>query len=76
MPVHRHVHDKMGSVYASRVELDTWARGRIFQRRQRTATMPLHHSRCSGATLGESTFVTWRTIVLRMAAVIAVLRLA
>src|SRR5690349_9320921 len=24
MPVHRHVHDKMGSVYASRAELDAW----------------------------------------------------
>src|SRR5260221_12876763 len=28
MPVHRHVHDKMGSVYASREELDAWARER------------------------------------------------
>src|SRR5580698_9617973 len=28
MPVHRHVHDKIGSVYASRTELDAWARGR------------------------------------------------
>ncbi len=28
MPVHRHVHDKIGSVYASRAELDAWARGR------------------------------------------------
>src|SRR5271166_675949 len=28
MPVHRHLHDRMGSVYASRAELDTWARGR------------------------------------------------
>ena len=28
MPVHRHVHDKMGSVFASRAELDAWARGR------------------------------------------------
>jgi Tol biopolymer transport system component len=28
MPVHRHLHDKMGSVYASRVELDAWMRGR------------------------------------------------
>ncbi|MEO8076448.1 MAG: DNA-binding protein [Acidobacteriota bacterium] len=28
MPVHRHVHDKMGSVYASRAELDTWAKSR------------------------------------------------
>jgi Tol biopolymer transport system component len=28
MPVHRHLHDRMGSVYASRAELESWARGR------------------------------------------------
>jgi Tol biopolymer transport system component len=28
MPVHRHVHDKMGSVYAFRSELDAWAEHR------------------------------------------------
>jgi Tol biopolymer transport system component len=28
MPVHRHLHDRMGSVYASRVELEAWARSR------------------------------------------------
>ena len=28
MPVHRHVHDKMGSVYAFRSDLDAWARSR------------------------------------------------
>jgi Tol biopolymer transport system component len=28
MPVHRHLHHKMGSVYAFRAELDAWARGR------------------------------------------------
>jgi len=28
MPVHRHVHDRMGSVYASRAELDAWAQSR------------------------------------------------
>lgn len=28
MPVHRHLHDRMGSVYASRVELDAWTRTR------------------------------------------------
>jgi Tol biopolymer transport system component len=28
MPVRRHVHDKLGSVYAFRSELDAWARGR------------------------------------------------
>jgi Tol biopolymer transport system component len=28
MPVHRHVHDRMGSVYAFRQELDAWAQNR------------------------------------------------
>jgi Tol biopolymer transport system component len=31
MPVHRHVHDRMGSVYASREELDAWVRSRNLQ---------------------------------------------
>lgn len=28
MPVHRHVHDRMGSVYAFRADLDAWTRSR------------------------------------------------
>ena len=28
MPVHRHLHDRLGSVYASRAELDAWTRSR------------------------------------------------
>ena len=28
MPVHRHLHDKLGSIYASRAELDAWAGSR------------------------------------------------
>jgi Tol biopolymer transport system component len=28
MPVHRHLHDRMGSVYASKAELDAWTRTR------------------------------------------------
>src|SRR5512134_1181584 len=28
MPVHRHVHQKMGSVYAFKTDLDAWARSR------------------------------------------------
>ena len=28
MPVHRHVHDKLGSVYAFKSDLDAWARSR------------------------------------------------
>jgi Tol biopolymer transport system component len=31
MPVHRHVHDKMGSVYAFQSELDAWMRARSGQ---------------------------------------------
>src|SRR5271170_7531887 len=31
MPVHRHQHDRMGSVYASRAELDAWMRSRKLQ---------------------------------------------
>jgi Tol biopolymer transport system component len=34
MPVHRHVHDRMGSVYASRAELDAWMRSRNLQATQ------------------------------------------
>jgi len=28
MPVHRHLHDRLGTVYASRAELDAWGRSR------------------------------------------------
>src|SRR6478672_1075154 len=31
MPVHRHLHDRVGSVYAFRTELDVWARSRILR---------------------------------------------
>jgi Tol biopolymer transport system component len=31
MPVHRHLHDKVGSVYAFQSELDAWVRGRSDQ---------------------------------------------
>src|SRR5271168_4921920 len=31
MPVHRHLHDRMGSVYAFRADLDAWARSRSLQ---------------------------------------------
>lgn len=37
MPVHRHLHDKIGSVYASRFELDAWTRSRNFKGGQETA---------------------------------------
>ncbi|HWW88086.1 MAG TPA: hypothetical protein VNZ26_31020, partial [Vicinamibacterales bacterium] len=38
MPVHRPLHDRMGSVYASRAELDAWARGRNLRAAQESGT--------------------------------------
>jgi hypothetical protein len=37
MPVHRHQHDKAGSVFAFRSELDVWARGRHVRASQESA---------------------------------------
>ena len=38
MPVHRHLHDRLGSVYASKAELDAWAQTRNLPARQENVT--------------------------------------
>ena len=58
MPVHRHLHDRIGSVYASRAELDAWMRSRNLRTGRRMGTSaplpdPLRRKRqgrwpCSG----------------------------
>ncbi len=74
MPVHRHVHDKMGSVYASRVELDAWARGRNLPAAPENGdNAPSPIPATVAPRSAKSISVTWRTIVLRLAAVIAAL---
>jgi Tol biopolymer transport system component len=40
MPVHRHLHDKLGSVYALRSELDAWARSRNLPPAYEDAAVP------------------------------------
>src|SRR3954464_7097117 len=43
MPVHRHLHGRMGSVYAYRADLDAWARSRnlpVAQDNQNIAAAP------------------------------------
>ena len=42
LPVHRHLHDKQATVYASRSEIDIWLenRGRILEKRQ-TRLVPI-----------------------------------
>ena len=59
MPVHRHLHGKLGSVYAFRPELDTWWRNRSVRLRHeddRTAT--------SSATLAPNPVSTPRRQLL------------
>lgn len=41
MPVHRHLHDKIGSVYAFRSELDAWARTRNLRNTPESAATSL-----------------------------------
>jgi len=59
MPVHRHLHEKMGSVYASRAELDAWTRGRNLQAAQENgnSAIPLDPP----APLPQSAILTSRT---------------
>ena len=40
MPVYRHLHDRMGSVYAFRAELDTWTRSRNLRAAQDNENNP------------------------------------
>ena len=40
MPVHRHLHDRLGSVYAFRAELDAWASGRRLKNHEETEEAP------------------------------------
>jgi Tol biopolymer transport system component len=73
MPVHRHLHDKQGSVYASRAELDAWARSRNLPPLQEngnnasSANAPALPPRPASASR-----ITW-TLVLASAAVLAAL---
>ena len=79
MPVHRHLHDKQGSVYAFRSELDGWGRGRANrltgnETEQPAPTAPLEEE-SSGP--GELTATTdrrrsWRPVALVGVGVLAV----
>src|SRR4051812_49636184 len=65
MPVHRHLHDKAGSVFAFRSELDAWARGRLVRALQERAIAADPVS----AGLGASIFASRRMLVLGVQAV-------
>src|ERR1700681_908135 len=61
MPVHRHLHDRMGSVYASRAEWDAWTRSRNLQVTQESGNdTPLSDSPAPPARPAFWTSVTGR----------------
>src|SRR6185295_2528340 len=74
MPVHRHLHDRMGSVYASRAELDAWARSRNLppaQESGNSASSP--DSAAEPRSSAASTLRAGRRLILPMAVAVAVL---
>ena len=73
MPVHRHLHDRMGSVYASRAELDAWTRSRNLPPAQETSDNGLETSPPAPVPPQPlpGTFRTWRTFVLPLGLVAA-----
>jgi Tol biopolymer transport system component len=74
MPVHRHLHDRIGSVYASKVELDAWMRSRNLQPTQENgnnAVLPDPAAPPAPPALSTSP-ARWR-FVLTLAAVSAAL---
>lgn len=85
MPVHRHLHDKQGSVYAFRHELDTWVRGRAGRQagaeavREQVPDAPAAESDSAGAAVPAPPAASRgrRTLVLAAAAcVVAIAALA
>ena len=52
MPVHRHLHDRMGSVYAFRTELEAWAASR--QIKSSTANAPAKPVSASASVLRQA----------------------
>src|SRR5208283_3313051 len=74
MPVHRHLHNRMGSVYASREELDIWARSRNLRAEQENGNnAPSSNPPESPPRSATSAFFTRWRFLLPLAAAGAVL---
>ena len=68
-PVHRHLHDRMGSVYAFRAELDAWARGRNLRAEQEHGNeVPSPNPSAAPRTAMLTSLIRWRFIVPLVAA--------
>jgi Tol biopolymer transport system component len=77
MPVHRHLHDRMGSVYASRAELDAWTRSRNLPAAQESGNDTLPESPAPPPPRSAiRILLTRRTFVLPLAAAVGALVIA
>jgi Tol biopolymer transport system component len=76
MPVHRHLHDRMGSVYASRAELDAWTRSRNPPAAQENGNDALPKPPSPAPRPAIRTFLPRWIFALSLAAAAAVLALA
>ena len=64
LPVHRHLHDRMGSVYASRAELEAWARGRNLRAGHENASdAPPPNDPVSSRTPTTTSLISWKFIL-------------
>jgi Tol biopolymer transport system component len=69
MPVHRHLHDRMGSVYAFPAELDAWARSRNLRAAKENASDALSPSSTAvSRPATPKSLNAWRFILLLAAA--------
>jgi Tol biopolymer transport system component len=76
MPVHRHLHDRMGSVYASRAELDAWTRSRNLPAAQENGNDAVAPQPPAPPARSARTFPTRWTFVLPLAVAVCVLAIA
>jgi Tol biopolymer transport system component len=78
MPVHRHLHDRMGSVYASRAELDAWTRSRNLRGGQENGNHAIAPNPPAPPPPRSAigTFFTRWTVVLPLAAAVGALAVA
>jgi Tol biopolymer transport system component len=75
MPVHRHLHDRMGSVYASRTELDAWTRSRNLPAAQENGNDAVAPQPPAPPRPARTFSSRW-TFVLPLAAAVCVLAIA
>src|SRR5271156_4051445 len=75
MPVHRHLHDRMGSVYAFRADLDAWARSRNLPAAQGNGNDSAAPSlpALSQAASSSTSLTRWKRVLALAAAVAALI---